>query len=240
MSTSFAVFVNDDQVWRDSGLDFTQFHFYSRIPTQIFPDLSADIASWVPDRIARYGRPSLFAELGVATGLAETRDADPEGIGVHDGLWAAPMAGSFGTAMTWWWDGLIDAEPARYYPMFGSVARFLDGIGWDREAFAPVAGSATSAATARPLVVRGQVGTDLALLWVKDDAYQWYQPDRVEITDATVTVAGLGSGEWCGSWWDTWAGAVTGPSVRVAGGASVQLAPPTFTGDVALRLTRCP
>jgi hypothetical protein len=240
VSTSFAVFVNDDQVWRESGLDFTQLHFYSRIPVQILPNLSANIATWVPGRIADYGRPALFAELGVdAAGPAETRAVDPEGIGVHDGLWAAPMAGSFGTAMTWWWDNVIDVEPERYYPMFGSVARFLAGVHWDRERFVPASAAAVSAATARPLVARGQVGRRHALLWLKDDAYQWYAPERVQVNDAVVTLSGLGPGRWCGSWWDTWAGTVTGPRVRAVGGAPVPLPAPPFTGDVALRLSRC-
>jgi hypothetical protein len=240
VSSSFAVFVNDDRVWRDSGLDFTQLHFYSRIPVQILPNLAENIAAWVPGRITDYQRPALFAELGVdAAGPAETRAADPEGIGVHDGLWAAPMAGSFGTAMTWWWDNLIDVEPDRYYPMFGSMARFLAGVRWDREQFTPAVAVATSAVTARPLVARGQVGRAHALLWVKDDAYQWYAPERVEVGDALVTLSGLGAGTWCGSWWDTWAGNATGPRVRVAGGVPVQTAAPPFTGDIALRLSRC-
>jgi hypothetical protein len=240
VSTSFAIFVSDDTVWREPALDFTQLHFYSRLPTQILPNLAQNIATWVPDRIADYQRPVLFAELGVdATGGEQTRAADPEGIGVHDGLWAAPMAGSFGTAMTWWWDTLVDVEPDRYYPMFGSVARFLAGVDWDQEQFAPVVGSASSAATARPLVTRGLVGVNRALVWVKDDAYQWYAPARVPIGDGVVTLDGLGVGPWCGSWWDTWAGQETGAPVRVDGGAPVALTAPAFTGDVALRLARC-
>jgi hypothetical protein len=240
VSTSFAVFSNDEAVWRDGGLDFTQLHFYSRIPVQILPNLSANIAAWVPDRVADFGRPVLFAELGVdSAGPAETRAADPEGIGIHDGLWAAPVVGSFGTAMTWWWDNLIDVEPDRYYPMFGAVARFLAGVQWDREGFAPAFAYAASPGSARPLVARGQVGDTTALLWLKDDAYQWTSPARVEIADGLVALAGLGAGSWCGRWWDTWAGAPTGEVVSVDGGAPVLLRPPSFTGDVALRLARC-
>jgi hypothetical protein len=240
VSTSFAVFANDPTVWRDSGLDFTQLHFYSRIPVQILPDLASDIATWIPQRVADYDRPALFAELGVDSSSGEaTRAADPDGIGVHDGLWAAPMVGSFGTAMTWWWDTLVDVEPDRYYPMFGSVARFLSGVDWDQEGFAPAVASATSAATARPLTVHGLVGARRALLWVKDQAYQWYSPARVPIADAALTLDGLAPGAWCGAWWDTWAGAEVGAPVRVDGGSPARLDAPTFTGDVALRLAPC-
>jgi hypothetical protein len=240
VSTSFALFVNDDVVWRDAGLDFTQLHFYSRVPVQILPNLSANIAAWVPGRIADFGRPALFAELGVdAAGPAETRAVDPEGIGIHDGLWAAPMAGSFGTAMTWWWDNLVDVEPDRYYPMFGAVARFLAGVAWDRERFAPAFAYAASPGTGRPLVARGQLGDTTALVWLKDDAFQWTTPARVEVADGLVALAGLRDGAWCGRWWDTWAGAPTGGPVAVEGGAPALLRPPPFTGDVALRLARC-
>jgi hypothetical protein len=240
VSTSFSIFTNDDAVWRVAGLDFTQLHFYSRIPVQILPNLAANIATWVPERITDFRRPVLFAELGVdAAGPAETRAVDPEGIGIHDGLWAAPMAGSFGTAMTWWWDNLIDVEPDRYYPMFGSVARFLADVRWDRERFAPAFAYTASPVTGRPLVGRGLVGDTTVLLWVKDDAYQWTAPARVEIPDGLVALAGLRPGAWRGGWWDTWAGAPVGEPVSVTGGAPVLLRPPAFTGDVALRLDRC-
>jgi hypothetical protein len=179
----------------------------------------------------------LFAELGVdSRGPAETRAADPDGIGVHDGLFAGIVSGGYGTAMTWWWDNLIELEPERYYPMFGAAARFAEGVRFDRERFAPVAGAAEG--SARPLALYGLQGRRTVLVWLKDDAHQWYAPDPVAIAGASLRLDGLPRGRWCGSWFDTWAGADTA-SVRVRGGKPVTLAVPTFTGDLALRLRRC-
>lgn len=235
----------DSPVIGGTGLDYTQIHFYSRnavgdTVVDRAPDLARQVGQLTGDRASATGRPVLFAELGVdSRGPAETRRDDPDGIGVHDGLWAGVLSGGLGSAMTWWWDNLIAVEPRRYYPMFGSIARFAKGVVWDREGF--VAPGASAASESRPLVVYGLVGRDAALVWVKDDAYQWYAPQRVTVRDASLTIEGLRPGGWCATWWDTWAGK---PEKRVrvtARGGPVTVNPPAFTGDIAVRLdhSRC-
>jgi hypothetical protein len=189
------------------------------------------------ERRAATTQPVLFGELGVdARGPAETRASDPGGIGVHDGLFAGVVSGGYGTAMTWWWDNLIDLEPDLYYPMFGAAARFVSGVRFDRERFEPMTG--TPEGSARPLVARGLQGRRTLLLWLKDDAYQWYTPEPFSVEGATLRLDALPRGRWCGSWYDTWAGA-EGERVRVRGGRPAALAVPTFEGDIALRLRRC-
>lgn len=239
VTTSFAFFFNDPAVWSGAGLDATQLHFYSKSGSlQILPDLATNVATWQPDRVRTYGLPVLFAELGVASdGPAETKAADPQGIGVHDGLWAGVLAEGFGTAMTWWWDNLIAVEPHRYYPMFGSVAGFLHDVAWDREHFvAATVDAATSGA--RPLVAHELVGTKTAFVWLKDGAYQWTSPEKATIADARVPLDALTPGSWCGAWWDTWRGRSMG-GLRVRGGPGASARAPSFEGDVALRLARC-
>jgi hypothetical protein len=237
ISTSHAFFGRDAAVWSGGGLDFTQVHFYARTSFTWFPNLAQNVVQWSRDRYATTGKPVLFAELGVnANGPAETRADDPDGIGVHDGLWSGVVSGGFGTAMTWWWDNLIDVEAGRYYPMFGSVARFVRRVQWDREAFAPTGATAHTKAS-RPLVVYGLRGTSSALLWVKDDAYQWDNPARVALTDASLDVRSLATRQWCGRWYDTWNGEWSAKVTIPAGATTVDV--PAFTGDVALRLRAC-
>ncbi len=241
VTTSFAVFVFDPNVWR-AGLDLTQLHFYATYdsgggPVVIAPNVSEQVIDFTSRRRDQVALPVLFAELGVdSRGPAETRAADPGGLGVHDGLFAGIVSGGYGTAMTWWWDNLIDLEPDLYYPMFGAAARFVEGVRFDRERFETAVGAV--AGSARPLVFRGLQGRRTLLAWLKDDAHQWYAPDPAPIAGATLRLGALPRGRWCGSWFDTWAGSDLEP-LKLRGSRPLEIAVPTFTGDVALRLRRC-
>jgi hypothetical protein len=189
VTTSHALYPLDPNVWVEGGLDFTQIHFYA----DVFPalhDISATVTSLTADRLAVTGKPVLFGELGLGD-LETTRAADPTGIAVHDGLWAGVVSGGIGTGMTWWWNNLVAAEPDRYYPVFGAVARFVDGVRWDRERFAP---ARTNVESAHSIVAYGLAGKRTLLLWLKDDAFQWDAPDAVQVSDASLTVAK----RWCG------------------------------------------
>jgi hypothetical protein len=224
VSTSHAFYPLDPNVWLNGGLDFTQIHLY----TDLLPalrDVSASVIARTADRLAVTGRPVLFAELGVdSRGPDETRARDPEGIGVHDGLWAGVVSGGIGTGMTWWWDNLIALEPERYYPMFGAVARFVAGVQWDREDFATA--DASVEGTSRPVRAHGLAGRRTLLVWLKDGAFQHYSPDAVAIDGATLVVPK----RWCGRWYDPWAGTWIGDPVVFRDRVPV----PPFSRDVAL------
>ncbi len=246
VTTSFALAANDPAVWARSGLDYTQLHAYARAEVAgTVIDLFSDIARHVTDvtatRLREVDQPVLFAELGTdARGPVETEAGDPDGIAVHDGLWAGALAGGFGTAMTWWWDNLIDVNPRRYYPMFGSIARFLEGVEWDRQGFlGGVARGSHPVSSARPLTTYGLQGTHQTLLWIKDDAHQWHAPDPAPVTDATITFSSLAPSRWCGEWWDTRKGRPLERFELVAQPGAEAQAVPVFTGDVAVRLERC-
>ena len=239
VTTSFAVFANDATVWSQSGLDLTQIHFYSKVSgLTLFPDLAADALQWPAERVHDFDRPSLFGELGAAAeGAAGTLAADPEGIAVHDGLWAAPFGQAMGTGMSWWWDEVIARDPGRYYPMFGSIAHFLRDVAFDRAGLvardASVTGGAGRAVRAHELA-----GPDQALLWVKDHDVRYDAPAPVTVADVRVSLADLTPGRWCLGVWDTWAGGFTSlGSVTAGPGATLGLGP--FARDVAVWMRRC-
>jgi hypothetical protein len=223
-------------VWNQSGIDFTQIHFYAdSLPPQ--RDIAQNVTAWTAERLAATGRPVLFGELGVdSRGPGETRAADPQGIGVHDGLWAGVVSGGIGTAMSWWWDNLIDLEPERYYPMFGAVARFVRGVAFDREGFAPPLDASVSGAT-RPVVAHGLAGERTWLVWLKDADFQWYAPESAVVAGATLELRGI-EGAWCARFYDTWRGE-WGPRTPVLARGGRRARPgPAVGGDVALRLRR--
>jgi hypothetical protein len=236
ITTSFLYFFNDPAVVDGAGLDLVQQHFYSRSDTiPLFPDLARVAVDFPRARFAQYGRPVLMAELGVGAGPDDTLALDPEGIAVHDGLWAGAFGEAMGTSMPWWWRLVIDAYPDRYYPMFGSVSSFLRDVPWDREGFVASEPTVTTA-SGRAVRTHALVGRSLALLWVKDGGVRYYSPERVTIDDARVALDAL-PGTWSAAWWDTWDGSWY-QTALVEGGPGRTLAMPPFAADTAVRLVR--
>jgi hypothetical protein len=236
ISSSTAIFGNEPNLWANGGLDFAQVHHYTRIgDVPYLPDISNTVPELTAIRRSQSAVPVLFAELGVdPRGPSETLAADPDGVGLHDGLWAGVVSGGFGTAMPWWWDSVVHPDWTRYEPMYRAVSQFVRGVPFDRENFAsvPVAVSATSAT----LRARALVGTNRFLVWVKDVGYQWTSPTITPVLDAEIALA-VPPGSWCGRWVDTWTGAVVS-SFAFRGPVNALDVPP-FGRDLALRLRLC-
>jgi hypothetical protein len=121
--------------------------------------------------------------------------------------------------------------------MFGAVARFLRGVAFDREGFESFQRGARVGG--RRVVARGLRGAERVLLWVKDDAFQWYTPVSVEIAGAAFTLDGLADGAWCGRWYEPWSGVWREEVELLATGGELALEVPPFARDVALSLARC-
>jgi hypothetical protein len=134
--------------------------------------------------------------------------------------------------MNWWWDNLVAPEGDRYYPMYGSVARFVDGVRFDAEHLAPATLPATS--PTRPLVGYANLGPDRLMLWVKDSAFGWQSPARVTTT-AQVQLPATDR-RWCGRWYDTWSGQWLS-RFRAASGSTISS--PPFAADIALLASSC-
>lgn len=105
-------------------LDFFQTHHYGS------PDLAATVA--IQQSRKAWGKPHLIGEIG-ADAAGPRADLDPQGHQIHDPMWAALATGVAGGAMPWWWDNLID--PQNLYPLFGAMARFVEGVDFPAEAF---------------------------------------------------------------------------------------------------------
>ncbi len=236
ISSSTAIFGNEPNLWANGGLDFAQVHHYARIgDVPYLPDISNTVPELTAIRRSQAAVPVLFAELGVdPRGPSETLAADPDGIGLHDGLWAGVVSGGFGTAMPWWWDSVIHPDWTRYEPMYRAVSEFVRGVSFDRESFAsiPVDASATTAT----LRARALVGASRILVWVKDVGYQWTSPTITAVVDAEIALV-VPPGHWCGRWVDTWTGALV--SAFELDGPVIALDVPPFERDLALRLRSC-
>lgn len=221
-------------LWELPEIAFTQLHLYA------VGGLPLDFAHALPlltEHMGRYAKPVLVGEAGVDfRGPAETLAADPAGVGIHDMSWAGVLGGGLGTGMTWWWDNVVD--PSDLYFHFGAIARFVEDVELDREGFA--VGGATATAPGAALTALALRGHDTVLVWLENDAHQWFHPDDAPIAGATVTIEGIAAGIWRARWIDAYGGEDLGATatVRAEAGGTITLAVPTFTRDVALRLDR--
>ena len=78
-------------------------------------------------RKSGWGKPHLFGKV------SEDADSDPQGVQIHDPLWASIATGASGGALAWNWDRLLAAHDL--YGLFDGPARFLKGVDWSVERF---------------------------------------------------------------------------------------------------------
>jgi hypothetical protein len=229
---------NTNALWNLPEMDLVQIHHYA------FP-LPYDIPSTVAQRLrlqanGHPGKPQLLGEYGTDyRGPGETLQIDPDSIGFHQGLWIGLLAGGFGTGMSWWWDNLVD--PQHLYSHFAPIATTVDGIAFDAQDFAVTRPSASAAD--RNLAAYALSGTSVVLAWVQNVDHQWDLdplpgPDETLVAGATLALTDLADGAWTARWIDAYTGADVAVEAVSVSGLTVTLAVPTFTRDIALRLTR--
>lgn len=126
-TTSYARSDGDPAVDGLPEMDYVQTHSYGA------RDIAAVLSSWSRRKRA-FGKPHYVGEFGLDAG-GPGNDRDPDGLSLHNGLWATVMSGDAGTGMLWWWDSYI--EPRNLYGHFAALARFVQGIDWPRERFRP-------------------------------------------------------------------------------------------------------
>ncbi|MEM6380057.1 MAG: DUF5060 domain-containing protein, partial [Bacteroidota bacterium] len=110
VSTSFDDEHKADRIWRDQNIDIVQIHHY-----EAKPNIERSLVDLLQKALKTYQKPVLIAEFSLGT-KAEELWIDPEGIHMHNVLWASTFGGGIGTAMTWWWD--IYIHPKNLYRYF--------------------------------------------------------------------------------------------------------------------------
>ncbi|MEK9136822.1 MAG: DUF5060 domain-containing protein, partial [Bacteroidota bacterium] len=126
ITTSFAGTAGDAAMWRLPEMEFTQNHQYGS------KDMAESIRRWTQRNISEFQKPHIFGEFGTDAGGPRS-EKDPDGINLHNGIWAAALSGSAGTAMLWWWDNYI--EPNKLYYHFQPLAQFVADVDWPHANF---------------------------------------------------------------------------------------------------------
>lgn len=114
ITTSYSNPQMDPNVLGLATIDFTMTHFYN------VSDMATTVLAHDRSKLAAYGKPTFTAEFGVSHPKTA---ADPEGVFLHNGLWAGIFSPGAATPMSWWWNNYI--EPRGLFPRFGSLARFM-------------------------------------------------------------------------------------------------------------------
>jgi hypothetical protein len=126
-TTSYGGDTSDDAHWSLPEVQYTQIHCYDSA------DPSDTLSRWARDLTSRYNKPMMVTEFGPGT-EGPAPGIDPEGINLHNGIWASLLSGSAGSALNWNWE-FIDAFG--WYRHFPPLRTFVTGIDWPRAGFRP-------------------------------------------------------------------------------------------------------
>lgn len=125
ITASFSGDTSDPNVWRMPEIQYTQIHHYDSL------DTAAAIGHWCRSLTEAYAKPMMVTEFGWEVAPVD-RTVDPQGICLHNGIWASVMTGAAGSALNWWCWRIDQLD---LYHHFAALRAFVQGIDWPREGF---------------------------------------------------------------------------------------------------------
>lgn len=111
----------DPALWRLKVMDFTQNHLYAEVE-----NIEKAVVGKGLDNLASFDKPTYGGEFGISVGGEGLSNIDPNGIHIHNTMWASAFSGAMGAAATWWWDNYV--APRNLYPLFTPLAEFLTKV----------------------------------------------------------------------------------------------------------------
>ena len=248
---SLGSFGYEPRLWAMEEMDFAQMHGYWR-PGWISDGFGKDWSQAMIDRIAvlrPFQKPCLFAEFGLVDErwyYSPLMDIDTGGVNMHNGMWAAILAGSAGCGHLWWWDEYVDPQNLWYH--YRGVANFTAGVPWTTEGFEPFqidthAAPYANDTNAEQLRIIGLRGKTMTLLWVQNRAHNW--PNVVEkkpippVRNARVYFPEFScqeSNTYTVEVWDTYTGRKLSTQKVVVDGNNQYIELGTVEKDVAIKI----
>lgn len=77
-------------------------------------------------------KPHFFGLVTADDGDPRVAD-DPDGVQIHDPIWASIATGASGSSAAWWWSELLGAKGL--FSLYDAPSRFLAGVDWSTERF---------------------------------------------------------------------------------------------------------
>jgi hypothetical protein len=227
--------MGDEIVW--DNVDIVHEHMYN------MRNVTLDFSLQIPDWLEKYpNQPFIIGEFGSPS------EYDVNGLMDHLGLWAAPMLGSLGTGMPWFWE---DFHAADLYYHIAGLSAYYAGEDMGAHQWQPTAATLDEETDARIL---GLQDDTTMRLWIVSKNYSDSQLIRFyeqnirdgaenpldivfpEVTGTTLTLRGLADGNYTVEWWDTIAGTVSSTeAVTISNGEAV-VNVPTFATDWAVKV----
>ncbi len=104
-------------------IDFASVHSYGFNDKNVNVSLPAEAMPV----INKYDKPVHVGEMGInwESGYA-SKNLDPTGISIRQGLWSGMMGGTAGGAMQWWWDSWI--HPNNLYYLYQGAGKFAEKL----------------------------------------------------------------------------------------------------------------
>jgi len=148
VTTSYANNAYDPNTWNGTSIDFTQTHNYIGSP-----NLESALAGACSDYVAQYNKPTLDGEFGIDASNSSLSTIDPNGIYVHNSIWATAFSGAMGTGMTWWWDTYVD--PQNLYIHFKALSQFISTLSLVTDNYKKVTASSSGGGTSDLVLTPG-------------------------------------------------------------------------------------
>jgi hypothetical protein len=148
VTTSFAHDNNDSDTWNLSAMDFTQTHYYNGSA-----NMETVLVDGIRNYLSSFSKPTYTGEFGVNTNQSNLGTADPNGIHIHNALWATLFGGGMGTGASWWWDTYI--EPRNLYHHYKAPAAIAAQIDLPGHLYKPVVGSVSGGVSGEVVISPG-------------------------------------------------------------------------------------
>ena len=187
-------------------------------------------------------KPIIMGEAGVGSGgvVAGSNDNDPQGVWLHQFLWAQVNPG--GMYFIYWYQDTIRSRDL--YPLFQTYRRFMEGTPADtvNKRIPLSMGTYQDIQPTLPSGVYGWGQKDTtnggAHFWMYDRAYKWTSPGGgSSLAGKSVSFGGLPAKTYTIEWWNTWSGQIVAEE-RQHGGGLMTLAVPSGMNvkDVAVKI----
>lgn len=151
VTTSYAHDYEDSLTWKLPEMDLTQTHYYISSPN---PEMG--YTGGLRNYRSRFGKPTLNGEFGIDPAAINLTSVDPNGVYVHNAVWATALSGGFGSAASWWWDSYI--HPQNLTRHYRPVSAFLANVDLAERGFVPATASVTGAGSDLQILPQGGWG----------------------------------------------------------------------------------